>query len=98
MGLRDVAALAEGIRLAQKTGQDIGVAGLLDYETWRNGDVRAMGAATHSLNLLFGLKNPVFGHMRRLGLKAVNDMTPLKAMFMQSAAGDLGEVPDLMRI
>ena len=98
LGLRDVAALAEGIRLAQKTGQDIGIAGLLDYESWRNGDVRAMGAATHSLNLLFGLKNPVFGHIRRVGLKAVNDMTPLKAMFMQSAAGNLGEVPVLMRI
>jgi len=98
LGLRDVAALAEGITLAHKRGLDIGTAGLLDYAAWRNIDVRAMGAATHSLNLIFGLKNPIFGHMRRAGLKASNAISPLKGLFMQEAAGELGDLPEIMRM
>ncbi len=98
LGLRDVAALAEGIDLAQKRGLDIGVAGLIDYNIWRNIDVRLMGAVTHSLNKAFGVKNPVFGHMRRLALKTINEMSPVKELFMQDAAGELGELPKIMHI
>jgi len=98
LGLRDVAALAEGVGLAQSRGQDIGVAGLLDYAAWRNTDVRAMGAATHSLNMMFGIKNPLLGHLRRFGLKTVNEISPLKGLFMQNAAGNLGDLPAIMRI
>jgi len=96
LGLRDVAALSEGLELARSRGQDIGVAGLQGYAAWRNTDVRAMGTATHSLNVMFGIKNPIFGHIRRFGLKAVNDISPLKALFAQNAAGDLGDLPALM--
>ncbi|MEP1229182.1 MAG: FAD-dependent oxidoreductase [Litorimonas sp.] len=97
LGLRDVAALSEGIGLAKTRGQDIGVAGLLDYSAWRNTDIRAMGAATHSLNVMFGAKNPLIGHIRRLGMKAINDISPLKKIFIQNAAGDLGDLPAIMR-
>jgi len=98
LGLRDVAALSEGVGLAHKRGLDIGVAGLLDYDSWRQTDIRMMGAATHSLNMMFRAKNPIFGHLRRLGLNAVNEITPLKHVFMQEAAGNLGDLPKIMRI
>ena len=98
LGLRDVAALAEGVGLAHKRGLDIGSSGLIDYAAWRNIDVRAMGAATHSLNMIFGLKNPILGHIRRLGLKTANEIPMLKGLFMSEAAGELGDLPAIMRM
>jgi len=47
LGLRDVAALADGVKQAVETGQDIGVTGLLDYDLWRNVDTRSLGLLTH---------------------------------------------------
>ena len=97
LGLRDVAALFNGVSEAQSNGQDIGFAGLLDYERWRGVDVRSMGLMTDGLSRLFGAKSPLAGHARRAGLSALNNNEIAKRFFMQDAAGEMGDLPALMR-
>jgi 2-octaprenyl-6-methoxyphenol hydroxylase len=97
MGLRDVAALADVIAGAQSTGLDIGGAELEAYAQWRRGDNRILGAATDQMNRLFS--NPIapLRHLRRLGLAAVDKTDIARTFFMAEAAGELGELPALLR-
>jgi len=95
LGFRDAAALAEGIKIARNTGQDIGVTSLLDYDLWRNTDTRALGVLTHLMSQGSALKGPI-GHVRRLGLSMVNRSSTLKNMLEKRAAGDAQDVPELM--
>ena len=97
LGLRDAAALAEGIKTARATGQDLGVASLLDYETWRNVDTRALGALTHMVSEASGSKIGAIGHLRRLGMAATNRSALLKNMLGKRAAGESETLPELMQ-
>ena len=96
LGLRDAAALADGVKSARQTGQDLGVASLLDYALWRNTDTRALGALTHLISESSGAKGPI-GHARRLGLAMVNRSSELKSIFETRAAGENQDLPELMR-
>jgi len=96
LGLRDAAALADGLTSARDTGQDLGVASLLDYDLWRNMDTRALGALTHMISESSGAQGPI-GHARRLGLALVNKSAFLKSEFAKQAAGDGQDLPALMR-
>lgn len=96
LGLRDAAALADGLVRAKRAGQDIGVAGFLEYPAWRQGDMRSMAMMTDGLNRLFRARGPI-GHLRRIGLSAVNTQPLLKHFFAQEAAGEIGTLPRLMR-
>ena len=96
LGLRDAAALADGLKLAKDTGQDIGVAGLLNYQSERNLDTRLMGATTHSLARLYGLKNPLMGHLRRAGLTLTGNSKQLTQLLQAQASGQSENTPSLM--
>ena len=95
LGFRDAAALAEGIKIARDTGQDIGVTSLLDYGLWRNTDTRALGVLTHLMSQGSSVQGPI-GHARRLGISLINRSSAIKSMIETRAAGGGQIVPDLM--
>ena len=97
LGLRDVAALADGVKQAVETGQDIGVTGLLDYDLWRNVDTRSLGLLTHVISEVSGVKFSAIGHARRLGLVLTNRLPGLKSALEKRAAGEARALPSLMK-
>lgn len=98
LGMRDVAALAEGVAEAQQLGLDLGTQAVLArYERWRRRDLRRTVTFTDGLVRLF---DGAFGPLvvaRNLGLLAFDRLPPLKAWFAHQAMGVGGEHPLLMR-
>ncbi|HEY9163385.1 MAG TPA: FAD-dependent monooxygenase, partial [Magnetovibrio sp.] len=98
MGLRDVAALAEVLVEAKRSGQDIGsLTALEGYERWRRFDNALMLAVTDVLVRLFSNGIEPVQLVRDLGMAAVNEMPNLKRFFMRHAMGTVGELPKMMR-
>jgi len=98
MGLRDVAVMAEILSDAKKSGLDIGGAEVLEkYARWRRFDNTLMLAVTDALTHLFSNDIKPLKLARDIGLAAVNQMPPLKKLFMRHAMGTVGELPKLMR-
>lgn len=97
LGLRDVAALCDTLHTAHAAGLDIGGASLVDYERWRHLDSASLATATDALNRLFSNAIAPVRHLRRLGLAVVDNAPPLRAFFVAEAAGELGDLPALMR-
>ncbi len=98
MGLRDVAVLAEVLADAKRSGEDLGGAAVLKrYERWRRFDNTLMLAMTDMLTKLFSNDNRPLKLARDIGLAAVNEVPPLKKLFMRHAMGAVGELPKLMR-
>lgn len=97
LGLRDAAALADGVKTALSTGQDIGVISLLDYDLWRNADTRQFGLLTHLISEISGAKSGVFGHVRRLGMTLTNGSSVLTSALAKRASGEGPELPALMQ-
>jgi 2-octaprenyl-6-methoxyphenol hydroxylase len=97
-GLRDVAALAEVLTLAQRRGEDIASPLVLDrYQHWRRFDTMLMAVGTDSVNKLFSNDNGVLRGLRGLGMGAVSAIPALRRGFMRNAAGLTGDMPRLMR-
>ncbi len=98
LAVRDVAALAQGVREAVETGQDIGKAGLLGYERWRRADETALATLTTALAAAPS-RGPlsIIGHARRAAFAAVDEMPSLHAIIRREAAGETGERPPLLR-
>ena len=97
MGLRDAAALAEVTARAKSAGLDIGGAELEGYAQWRRGDNRMLSVATDQLNKLFSSRAVPIRHLRRLGLSAVDKSSVARTFFMSEAAGEIGDLPALLR-
>jgi len=98
MGLRDVAALAEVLVEAKRTGQDIGSLAVLEqYERWRRFDNDLMLGVTDVLVKLFSNDIEPVKLVRDVGMAAVNQLPDLKRFFMRHAMGTVGELPRLMR-
>jgi len=98
MGLRDVAALAEVLVEAKRTGLDIGSLSVLErYERWRRFDNNLMLGVTDALVKLFSNDIEPVMLVRDLGMAAVNELPDLKRFFMKHAMGTVGELPRLMR-
>lgn len=97
LGLRDAAALADGVKSAVETGQDIGVTGLLEYDLWRNVDTRSLGFLTHIISEISGTKVTALGHARRLSLALTNRSRALKLILGKRASGEAQELPNLMQ-
>ena len=98
LGFRDVAALAEVLVEAKRTGLDLGDAQVLArYERWRGLDTFMVAAATDSLTRLFGIPGRTASAVRRLGISAVNAIPPLKDRFMAEARGESGDLPKLLQ-
>ena len=98
LGLRDVGALAEVLVDARRLGLDLGDANtLVRYQRWRRFDNMLMMAVTDGLNRLFSNELAPLRLARDLGLAAVNQLPPLKRLFMRHAMGLVGELPRLCR-
>ncbi|KAB7647671.1 FAD-dependent monooxygenase [Polymorphobacter fuscus] len=97
MGFRDVAALAQVLVEAARTGQDLGAPGVLSrYTAWRRLDNMMVGAVTDGLNRLFAVPGRLPAAVRRLGLAGVERVPALKARFMAEARGETGTLPALL--
>ncbi|PZQ49138.1 MAG: ubiquinone biosynthesis protein [Micavibrio aeruginosavorus] len=98
MGLRDIAALAELLINAKKSGADIGSDELLqNYQRSRRFDNMAMAAATDALNRLFSNDFLPLRALRKIGLLAVQRLAPARRLFMKQAMGSSGHLPALIR-
>jgi len=98
LGLRDVAALAEALVDTRRLGLDLGDAATLQrYERWRRFDNTTLALATDLLNQMFRIDAAPVRLLRDLGLAAVNQVPPLKRVFMRHAMGLLGELPRLIQ-
>ncbi|KAF2836462.1 ubiquinone biosynthesis hydrox [Patellaria atrata CBS 101060] len=87
-GQGDVAALVSTIQAAVETGADIGSTLSLEaYNAKRYAENNAMLGVVDKLHKLYAVgSGPIVG-LRSLGLKAVNEIRPLKKFFMKKAAG-----------
>ncbi len=98
MGLRDVAALAECLADTARLGLDIGSSqALARYERWRRFDNLSLLAVTDVLNRLFSNDIAPVRLVRDFGLGIVDQIAPLKRLFMRHAMGVVGDLPRLVR-
>lgn len=98
LGLRDIAALAEILAEGRRLGLDPGAHEMLArYQRWRQFDTTSLLAATDWLNRLFANDIPPLRIARSLGLAAVNQLPPVKRLFMRHAMGVLGDLPKLLK-
>ena len=98
MGIRDVAALAEVLVDAKRLGLDPGGPMVLEkYEQWRRFDNVLLASVCDGLLRLFSNDNQPLRLARDLGLAAVNNLPPLKKLFMRHAMGVVGDLPRLVR-
>ncbi len=96
LGLRDVGFLMQQFADAARLGLDIGTAEQLEgYERSRRAEtVVTLGTA----DTLFGLfTTPAARALRDAGLGIVDCSTPIKSALMRQAAGEAGELPELLR-
>jgi len=97
LGLRDAAALAQSIADDLAVGEVLGGPNMLGrYSRWRKTDALQLAAMTDGLDKLFSNRIAPLQHLRRLGLGAVDRSDTLRAFFMREAAGETGDVPELM--
>ena len=98
IGLRDVASLVDILLNGKKLGIDLGGADLLKrYETWRSFDRISLTAYTDLINLLFSNNNFYLKALREFGMNAIDRSPLLKDFFIKEAAGEHGNLPDLMK-
>ena len=98
MGIRDVAALAEVLVDAKRLGLDLGAPmELKKYEQWRRFDNVLLASVCDGLLRLFSNDSPTLRLARDAGLAAVNQVPPLKKLFMKHAMGIVGDLPRLVR-
>jgi 2-octaprenyl-6-methoxyphenol hydroxylase len=98
LGLRDVAALAQVLSEAQRTGRDPGaLAVLANYTAWRKRDTFAIATFTDSLVRVFSNSLPPLSMARNLGLVAVDLLPPLKRGLLRLSMGMAGRLPRLAR-
>ena len=98
LGFRDVAALAEVLTEALRRGEDIGALDVLErYQRRRRFDNAAMGLGMDAMNRLFSNDSAILRAVRGFGISAVEKLAPLKRRFMAQAAGEMGDLPRLLR-
>jgi 2-octaprenylphenol hydroxylase len=95
----DCAALAEVIGEALTRGEAPGELRVLRrYERWRKGENLLMLAALDGLNRLFSNDDPTLGVLRRMGLRLIDRVGPIKTLFMRRALGLEGDLPRLATV
>ena len=97
LGLRDVAALAEVLVMAQRRGEDIGAPDVLErYQSWRRFESTTLALGMDGVNALFSNDNQALRAARDAGLGLVNRIAPLRRAFMRQAAGLSGQTARLL--
>jgi len=98
LGLRDVAAAAEVVVDAARLGLDIGSLTVLErYQRWRRFDNVALSLMMDGLNRLFSNDLTPVRLARDLGLGIVNQIGPMRRLFMRHAGGVVGDLPRLLK-
>jgi len=98
LGLKDAAALAETLLDTARLGLDIGTLDVLKrYERWRRFDSVTMGFTMDAFNRLFSNDIAPLRFARDLGLGIVDQIPPLRRLFMRTAGGDIGKLPRLLK-
>jgi 2-octaprenyl-6-methoxyphenol hydroxylase len=98
LAVRDVATLAEVLVEAVREGRDVGDPEvLMRYDRLRRADVRMVAGITDGLNSLFSNDLGPAKLVRRVGLGALERLSPLKHLAMRRGMGLAGELPRLAR-
>ncbi|TVP14291.1 FAD-dependent oxidoreductase [Shewanella sp. KCT] len=98
LGFLDAAAIIETLSELKAKGKDIGdYANLRPLERWRKADALEMIAAMEGFKRLFEGSNPVKKALRDLGLNLVDNLSPVKTLFMQQAMGNKTRLPELCK-
>jgi 2-octaprenyl-6-methoxyphenol hydroxylase len=98
LGFRDVAALAQVLVEGARLGLDLGDRQLTDrYERWRSLDTLMVSMSTDSLVRLYGIPGRTASAVRRLGMRAIDRLGPIKARLNSEARGTSGDLPLLLR-
>jgi len=96
MGFRDAAALAQVITTAHQQGQDIGSLTVLQrYERWRQLENLAILGVTDVLVRLFSNNWLPLVMLRRLGLRILQTVPPMRVTALKLMTGLLGRPPKL---
>ena len=98
LGFRDVASLVDILLKGKKLGLDLGSNDLLkQYESWRSFDRISLATYTDFINTLFSNDNFYLKTLRELGMNAIDKSDLLKRFFVKEAAGEYGNLPELLK-
>jgi 2-octaprenyl-6-methoxyphenol hydroxylase len=98
LGLRDVAALAEVVTDARRSGADIGSAVVLEqYAHWRQSDQNRAVAFTDGMVRIFTNPLAPVAWLRNAGMLALDLCPPAKRWFGRMTMGRSGRLPRLAR-
>jgi 2-octaprenyl-6-methoxyphenol hydroxylase len=98
LGIRDVAALAQVLQRAQRQGKDLGsLAVLRRYERWRKLENLVILGFTDFLDRSFSSRWLPLVVVRRLGLRVMRAVRPLKYVALRLMTGTGGRRPDLAK-
>jgi 2-octaprenyl-6-methoxyphenol hydroxylase len=95
-GIRDAASLAQVLKLAHNSGEDIGEINVLKrYENWRKKENMVILGFTDLLNRTFSTSLLPIVLLRRLGLESMRKIQPLKIFALKLMTGLKGKKPQL---
>lgn len=98
LGFRDAAALAEVIVDGSRLGLDLGDRQLLDrYRRWRSLDALSVAFATDTLTRVYAVPGKTASAVRRLGMRVIDRLSPVRDKLMAEARGTSGDLPLLLR-
>ncbi len=98
IGLRDVASLVDTLVKGKKLGLDLGGIDLLKkYESWRSFDRISLATYTDLINAIFSNNNFYLKAIRDFGMNAIDKSQLIKSFFTKEAAGEYGDLPDLLK-
>ncbi len=98
LGLLDAGTLVDALCESFASGWDPGdQRQLRRYERQRKGANLSMMLALDGLHRLFGLPEPAFQPLRKLGMASVNGAGPLKNLLVREALGVSGRLPAAAR-
>ncbi|MGZ2412379.1 2-octaprenyl-6-methoxyphenol hydroxylase [Sphingomonas sp. F9_3S_D5_B_2] len=98
LGFRDAAALAEVLVDGARLGLDLGDRQLLDrYHRWRSLDALSVAFATDTLTRLYAVPGHTASAVRRLGMRVIDRLSPVRNRMMSEARGTSGDLPLLLR-
>lgn len=99
MGIRDAAAIAEILQTAHQQGEDIGSLSVLKrYESWRQLENLTILGFTDFLDRIFSNHWLPIVAIRRLGLRILQTIQPVKIYALQLMTGLRGRSPQLGQI
>ncbi len=98
LGFLDAAAIIQTITELKLNAKDIGdYSNLRSLERWRKADALEMIAAMEGFKQLFEGSNPIKKALRNFGLNLVDNLDPVKRLFMQQAMGNKNSLPKLCK-